>query len=173
MVQIWIEKKTWCFNSLHVNRNRAKNGAMEAKVLAVMIAKILCDSCGRLIVFSTCMYYIGSGNFSTLYTLLWFYSMVATLIVFYSIFNEDRIFSIGNIIGDDNSCWFKTNLIPFFQGICLNSYASVITFSNWDVPDMLEVIVKGKGARKKKKLHQASITKQFVYNVLIFGGYFG
>ena len=98
---------------MNVNRNRAKNGAMEAKVLAVMIAKILCDSCGRLIVFSTCMYYIGSGNFSTLYTLLWFYSMVATLIVFYSIFNEDRIFSIGNIIGDDNSCWFKTNLIPF------------------------------------------------------------
>ena len=140
-----------------------------------MIAKILCDSCGRLIVFSTCMYYIGSGNFSTLNTLLWFYSMVAALIIFYSIFNENHIFSIGNIIGDDTSI-ILINLnkcYPFLQGICLNSYASVITFSNWDVPDMLEVIVEGKDARKKRKLHQATITKQIVYNILIFGGYFG
>merc|ERR1719232_375684 len=82
-------------------KNRGKNGAVEGKVLAVMIAKILCDSCGRLIVFSTCLYYLGSGNFSTLYTLLWFYSMVAALIIFYSIFNEDHIFSIENIMGDD------------------------------------------------------------------------
>ena len=65
----------------------------------------------------------------------------------------------------------KCNL--FFQGICLNSYASVITFSNWDVPDMLKVIVDGKDARKKRQLHQATIAKQIVYNILIFGGYFG
>ena len=38
---------------------------------------------------------------------------------------------------------------------------------------MLEVIVEGKDARKKRNLHQATIAKQIVYNILIFGGYFG
>ena len=38
---------------------------------------------------------------------------------------------------------------------------------------MLEVIVEGKDARCKRKLHQATITKQIVYNILIFGGYLG
>ena len=141
----------------------------------MLVVKILCDSFGRLIIFSTCLYYLGSGNFSTFYTLAWFYSMVVSLMIFYSIFNDNNSFSIENVIGEI-TITFIILFCPIYSltsGIFLNGFASVVTFSNWDVVNMFEVITKGKKAEKTKKLHQPTFTKQVVYYCLIFGGYFG
>ena len=88
------------FRSINHNfRNRSKSGSLDLKVMVVLLLKILFDSCGRIVILSTCMYLLHQGQFSTMFTVMFFYINVVILAVFYSIFNDHSICSIENVIG--------------------------------------------------------------------------
>ena len=87
------------------HRNTNKSEALDAKIFAVFLVKVVCDASSRITFFGAFMYTVNSGQFSTKMILIYYYGMVIINILMNSCFSlldkkEDR-FSLRKFIGED------------------------------------------------------------------------
>ena len=86
--------------SFHNFRNRSKGGAFLPTHLACLLAKTSLDCVSRLLLFSTWMYVLNEGQFSTGMTVGAYYATFTLLLTFHAFFNKNLNFwSAKNLIG--------------------------------------------------------------------------
>ena len=68
---------------------------MTFKASAVLMLKVILDSVSRILLFSSWLYVINHGVFSSVYTLIAYYLVFAVLVIFNLVFNDDNNFSSG------------------------------------------------------------------------------
>ena len=100
-LQIQLHAKSYSFlYSFHNFRNRSKGGAFLPTHLACLLAKTTLDCVSRLLLFSTWMYVLNEGQFSTGMTVGAYYATFTLLLVFHAIFNKNiNFWSAKNLIG--------------------------------------------------------------------------
>ena len=86
-------------------RNTNKSEALDAKIFAVFLVKVVCDASSRITFFGAFMYTVNSGQFSTKMILIYYYGMVFINILINSCFSlldkkEDKL-SLRKFIGKD------------------------------------------------------------------------
>ena len=110
--------------------------------LVTLVLKICFEATSRIIIFSCCLYVTNGGQFSSIQTLGFFYLMLAILTIFHTIFNRSRVYSWENWIGIRVFIHVFLGIL-YFQGIILNSFNSIITFTSMNYVAILQNIRKG------------------------------
>ena len=98
---IQLHAKIYSFlYSFHNFRNRSKGGAFLPTHLACLLTKTTLDCVSRLLLFSTWMYVLNEGQFSTGMTVGAYYATFTLLLGFHAIFNKNiNFWSAKNLIG--------------------------------------------------------------------------
>ena len=133
--------------------------------------KIVFEANARIIIFSCFLYVINEGHFSPIIATGSFYIMTAILIIFHSIFNRNRGFTFENCVGKKKIIIYP--VLICIQGIILNGFSSMITFTNMNYVAMFDMIKKGRVSRRNEDWHVSTMIKQLVYYLIIFIAYFG
>ena len=95
-------------------RNRAKKGSMTTFNLAFLLLKTIFDCTSRILLFTTFMFVVNNGQFSTLMTVKAYYTTVLVIMIFNIVINDNETYcSARTWIGG-----FKTDIS--------NNYASFI-----------------------------------------------
>ena len=76
-------------------RNRAKKNSFTTLNLLFLLLKTMFDSISRIILFSTWLYVVNDGQFSSTKTVIAYYSTFSVLFIFNSIFNKQQDFTIA------------------------------------------------------------------------------
>ena len=69
-------------------RNRAKKNSFTTLNLTFLLLKTMFDSISRILLFSTWLYVINDGQFSSTKTLIAYYSTLMVLLIFNTLFNK-------------------------------------------------------------------------------------
>ena len=113
--------------------------------LVTLVMKICFEATSRIIIFSCCLYVTNGGQFSSIKTLEFFYLMLTILIIFHVIFNRSTLYSWKNVLGKRylyTKLWHISNIL-YFEGIILNAFNSIITFTSMNYVAILQNIRKG------------------------------
>ena len=112
-------------------RNRAKKNSFTTLNLAFLLLKTTFDSISRILLFSTWLYVLNDGQFSSTKTVIAYYSTFSVLFFFNSIFNKQNDFTKARTwIGKKKSV-SQIFLILFLE-IFFNSTSSVLSYNNFD-----------------------------------------
>ena len=96
--------KIICFS-----RNRAKKNSFTTLNLMFLLLKTMFDSISRIVLFSTWLYVINDGQFSSTKTLIAYYSTLMVLLIFNTIFNKQKDFTTARTwIGKIMKQYFKS-----------------------------------------------------------------
>ena len=89
-------------------RNRDKKDALTGSTApTLLIIKIVLDSMSRILLFSSWLYVTNHGHFSSIQTLIAYYTVFAVLVIFNIIFNDSRDLGRGKYwIGLWNKIFF-------------------------------------------------------------------
>ena len=71
-------------------RNRDKKGALTVVPACLLMLKVILDSVSRILLFSSWLYIINMGHFSSIYTLIAYYTIFLVLMVINVLFSENR-----------------------------------------------------------------------------------
>ena len=71
-------------------RNREKKDALSGIDRCLLMLKVILDSVSRIVLFSAWLYVINDGQFSSMYTLITYYTTFAILIIFNIILNDEK-----------------------------------------------------------------------------------
>ena len=122
------------------------------------------DSISRILLYSTWLYVINDGQFSSTKTLIAYYSTLMVLIVFNTTFNKQKDYTTARTwIG---KIW---NYFQRFFIICLeiffNSTSSVLSYNNFDFG---QIFVKKQSSNKhsREEQHESTFFKQAFYFLL-------
>ena len=69
-------------------RNRAKKNSFTTLNLTFLLLKTMFDSISRILLFSTWLYVINDGQFSSTKTVIAYYSTLMVLLIFNTLFNK-------------------------------------------------------------------------------------
>ena len=147
-------------------RNRDKKDALTGSTApTLLIIKIVLDSMSRILLFSSWLYVTNHGHFSSIQTLIAYYTVFAVLVIFNIVFNDSKDLGRGKYwIGICNATRFFSSkfwCLFIFPGIFLNSLSSILSYNSFDVDQMF-------GHRKdSSKRHQSTFVKQLVYFIII------
>ena len=116
-------------------RNRDKKDALTGSTApTLLIIKIVLDSMSRILLFSSWLYVTNHGHFSSIQTLIAYYTVFAVLVIFNIIFNDSIDLGRGKYwIGLWNKIFFVNFDFYFFSGIFLNSLSSILSYNSFDV----------------------------------------
>ena len=105
--QVSINEKTWNLiqSMFIIFRNRAKKNSFTGLILTFLLLKIMFDSVSRILLFSTWLYVINEGQFSSSKTIIAYYLTLLYLLIFNTIFNKQKDYTsartwIGRIFLD-------------------------------------------------------------------------
>ena len=71
-------------------RNRAKKNSLTTLNLTFLLLKTMFDSISRILLFSTWLYVINDGQFSSTKTVIAYYSTLMVLLIFNTIINKQK-----------------------------------------------------------------------------------
>ena len=78
-------------------RNRDKKGALSGGApAALLMLKVILDCVSRILIFSSWLYVVNNGMFSSVYTLAAYYTVFGVLVIFNIITSDNREFSKAN-----------------------------------------------------------------------------
>jgi len=118
--------------------------------LVFLLLKTVLDCISRLVIFSTFMFVVNDGQFSTMMTVTVYYTTVAVLMAFNMIINSN-----------ENYCSAKT-----WIEIVLNSLSSVLSYNNFDFEPIFSKKEEKSKARKKIR-HEPTVVKQTIYFLIM------
>ena len=75
---------------VHCGRNRAKKDSLTTVNLVFLLLKTVFDCVSRLLIYSTFMFVVNEGQFSTLMTVKAYYATFAVLVIFNMIINTNE-----------------------------------------------------------------------------------
>ena len=75
------------------HRNRAKKNSFTSLNLTFLLLKTMFDSISRILLFSTWLYVMNDGQFSSSKTVIAYYSTLTVLLVFNTIFSKHKDFT--------------------------------------------------------------------------------
>ena len=143
---------------------------------AVLMLKVILDSVSRILLFSSWLYVINHGVFSSVYTLIAYYLVFAVLVIFNLVFNDDNNFSSGKYwLGFTMTylTYIIIIMIKFiftFAGIVLNSLSSILSYNSFNVDQMFgQSFIERRRMKKsqKNKRHQKTFLKQLAYFIIM------
>ena len=148
-------------------RNRAKKNSFTSLNLTFLLLKTMFDSISRIFLFSTWLYVINEGQFSSTKTVIAYYLTLFYLLIFNTIFNKQKDYTsartwIGRVFFI--FIFIKINNILFLE-IFFNSMSSVLSYNNFDFGQMFEMKQSNKKNSMEKK-HESTLTKQALYFLL-------
>ena len=77
-----------------MHRNRDKKGALsDGAAAALLMLKVILDCISRILLFSSWMYVVNNGVFSSVYTLAAYYTVFGVLVIFNIVTSDNREFS--------------------------------------------------------------------------------
>ena len=87
-----ISKDQFSINALYtfLFRNRAKQSSLTFVNLVFILMKTMFDCIARILIYSSWMYVTNDGQFSSSKTVQAYYTTIALLIVFNTLFNDNR-----------------------------------------------------------------------------------
>ena len=101
-------------------RKRDKRGALTFEASAVLVLKVTLDCVSRVLIFSSFLYVINHGVFSSIYTLIAFYLVFTILVIFNMVFNDSNNFSSGRYwLGLPSTDYYDDNINVL---ICRNHF---------------------------------------------------
>ena len=122
--------------------------------------KVILDSVSRILLFSSWLYVINMGHFSSIYTLIAYYTIFLVLMVINVLFSENRdVFTGKYWIGKIKCPYILSKL--FSSGNILNSLSSILSYNNFDIDQMF-------GQKKNpNSRHQTTFLKQMIYCIIM------
>lgn len=123
--------------------------------------KTIFDSISRIVLFSTWLYVVNKGQFSSAKTAFAYYSTAVVLMLFNAIFNNNRQHcSSKNWIGTINI--FLPQALPYLLEIVMNSLSSVLSYNNFNFEPIFQTGMES-SKNERKIRHESTLTKQTVY----------
>ena len=139
----------------------------------LLVLKIFFESLSKVLMASTCIYVANEGRFDALQTIIGFYACVFLMIVFNMIFTRRPLSSPESWIGK-KKCKKGQKLIKItIQGVTLNSFSSVATFTNMNFHSMFDRVAHGHVKEENEAYHESTLVKQIVYNIIMICTYLG
>ena len=124
------------------------------------------DSISRILLFSTWLYVVNDGQFSSTKTVIAYYSTLLVLLVFNSILNKQNDYtSARNWIGKEESKTFPWIDDCFIIEIFFNSTSSVLSYNNFDFGPIFSK-QKSNGMDSDGQRHEPTFFKQTFYWLL-------
>merc|ERR1711894_27830 len=102
---------SWAFYAI---RNRAKKCSLTTCGAVFLLLKTTFDSISRILIFSSWLYVVHEGQFSSTKTVIAYYSTFTIIMIFNTFFNKSNCSKIN---------WI---------GIILNSSSSVLSYNNFN-----------------------------------------
>ena len=146
-------------------RNRAKKNSFSSLNLTFLLLKTMFDSISRILLFSTWLYVINEGQFSSCKTIIAYYLTLIYLLIFNTIFNKQQDYSsartwIGKIFFY-LLIWAKFSLVEIF----FNSTSSILSYNNFDFGQIFSMKESSRKNSPEQK-HESTFIKQTLYFAL-------
>ena len=120
-----------------------------------------------MVIFSTWLYVVNDGQFSTAKTVLAFYSTFLLLVVFNTVFNKTGEYCSAKTWTGKISILIhgisKKNCIIYCLEILLNSMSSVLSYNVFDFTTVFAKADKNVKDKKRVENHEPSFVKQMLY----------
>ena len=94
-------------------RNRAKKNSLTTLNLTFLLLKTMFDSISRILLFSTWLYVINDGQFSSTKTVIAYYSTLVVLLVFNTIFTKQKDYTTARTWIGKHGIWIHLITIHF------------------------------------------------------------
>ena len=92
-------------------RNRAKKNSFTTLNLTFLLLKTMFDSISRILLYSTWLYVINDGQFSSTKTVIAYYSTLTLLLIFNAIINKQKDYTSARTwIGKQHFCCFRLSI---------------------------------------------------------------
>ena len=126
------------------------------------------DSVSRILLFSTWLYVINEGQFSSSKTIIAYYLALIYLLIFNTIFNKQKDYTsartwIGRILKISKS---KKICCYSILEIFFNSTSSVLSYNNFDFGPIFSMKQSSKKKNSMEQKHESTFIKQTLYFLL-------
>ena len=147
-------------------RSRTRQGSYTTRNLLGLMSVTIFAAMSRVLLFSIWLYVFNNGQFSSIMTLIAYYTFFSMIIVFHIVVSKKKpVLSFPFVLGLLN----VELLLDFwptskFAEVVLNSLSSVIKYNEFELESVLSKNQKSifTGGR-----HEATLVKQTIYNLLV------
>ena len=147
-------------------RSRTRQGSYETRNLLGLMSVTIFAAMSRVLLFSIWLYVFNNGQFSSIMTLIAYYTFFSMIIVFHIVVNKKKpVFSFPFVLGLLN----VELLLDFwptltFAEVVLNSLSSVIKYNEFELESVLS---KNQKSIFTGGTHEATFVKQTIYILLV------